>query len=101
MEQRFLKGNLKARWLEERRQERDGKTPNQLRQEELLSQESRPSQQGEPGMGLKDQGGQKIRGQKANTQGSTHQQRYDSLVDRLKTEYGLSDEAAKVWADMA
>ena len=52
-------------------------------------------------MGLKDQGGQKIRGQKANTQGSTHQQRYDSLVDRLKTEYGLSDEAAKVWADMA
>ena len=50
---------------------------------------------------IKDQGGQKIRGQKANTQGSTHQQRYDSLVDRLKTEYGLSDEAAKVWADMA
>ena len=32
---------------------------------------------------------------------SPQQQRYDSLVERLKTEHGLSDEDARVWADMA
>ena len=105
MEQRFLKGRLKSQWLEARRLERLGLPTNPLRQEEKFMKEKKESRQQEPEGGASSppngSSGQQIQNQPSYTQGSPHQRRHDSLVETLKKEHGLSQEAAEVWADMA